>query len=409
MTNQENKTKYVILLGDGMPGKPVPELDNKTTLQAARTPNMDWIAKEGTTGMIQTIPAGFPPGSDVSQMNILGYRPQDYFTGRAPLEAASMGVKLEPNDVAFRCNLVTLHAAANGIFMRDYSGDHIPTEEAKELIEYLDKETGSEEFKFYPGVSYRHLLVWKNGVQGTKLTPPHDITGANIKDFLPQGDGAEPLTELISHSQMFLKNHPRTVKLQSEGKHPANSIWLWGQGKAPQMPKFSDRFGISGAMISAVDLMRGIGVYAGFEIIYVPGATGYFDTNYRGKADYALKALEEKDLVYVHVESPDEGGHIGDAEKKVKAIEDFDEKVIGPILKGIKKYDDYRILLLSDHATPVELMTHVDDPVPFAIYPNISGTAGSYSFDERISENPSVRFDHGEKLIEYFMDRQPVS
>lgn len=403
MTNKQSKTKYVILLGDGMPGKPFSLLDGKTSLQAARTPNMDRMAREGTTGMIQTVPAGFAPGSDVSQLCILGYRPKDYFTGRAPLEAASMGVQLGPADVAFRCNLVTLHASPAGIFMKDYSGDHITTEEAKPLIEYLDKEIGSEEFRFYPGVSYRHLLVWKNGVDKTTLVPPHDITGRNVREFLPKGEGAETLTELISHSQMFLKNHPRTQKLQVEGKSPANSIWLWGQGKAPRMPKFVDRFGLRGAMISAVDLMRGIGVYAGFEIIRVPGATGYFDTDYRAKAEYGLEALKEKDLVYIHVEAPDEGGHIGDAEKKVKAIEDFDEKVVGPILEGLKKFESHRVLLLSDHATPLELRTHVSDPVPFAIYPRMDGTAGSDAFDERISERPSIRFEQGHTLIEYFL------
>ncbi|HBA27684.1 MAG TPA: cofactor-independent phosphoglycerate mutase, partial [Nitrospinae bacterium] len=333
--------KYIILLGDGMPDYPIDELGGKTPLEYAKTPNMDFIAKNGTVGCVKTIPDGFPPGSDVSNLSILGYDPAKYYTGRAPLEAASIGVKLSPTDIAFRCNLVTLKPTDSELIMDDFSAGHISTEEAKELISAIDKKLGTEEIKFYPGVSYRHLMVWKNGSSDLKLTPPHDISSKNIKSYIPQGDRANILTELMNSSQMVLSNHKINKDRKNNGKNPANSIWLWGHGKAPTMPTLKERFNLTGSIIAAVDLMKGIGIYAGLTPIDVPGATGYIDTNYEGKADYALNELKEKDFVYLHVEAPDEAAHSGSLKNKIKAIEDFDKRVVGRILEGIKKFKEY--------------------------------------------------------------------
>ena len=406
--------KYIILLGDGMPDYPIDELGGKTPLEYAKTPNMDFIAKNGTVGCVKTIPDGFPPGSDVSNLSILGYDPAKYYTGRAPLEAASIGVKLSPTDIAFRCNLVTLKPTDSELIMDDFSAGHISTEEAKELISAIDKKLGTEEIKFYPGVSYRHLMVWKNGSSDLKLTPPHDISSKNIKSYIPQGDRANILTELMNSSQMVLSNHKINKDRKNNGKNPANSIWLWGHGKAPAMPTLKERFNLTGSIIAAVDLMKGIGIYAGLTPIDVPGATGYIDTNYEGKADYALKELEKKDFVYLHVEAPDEAAHNGSLENKIKAIEDFDKRVVGRVLEGIKKFKEYRIMVVSDHPSPISIKTHSSESVPFAVYPAKSplnppfdkgGSGGITSFNEKIVSNPSVKFEKGHELIEFFIDK----
>ncbi len=394
--------KYIILLGDGMPDYPIKELGDKTPLEYAKTPNMDFIAKNGTVGCVKTIPDGFPPGSDVSNLSILGYDPAKYYTGRAPLEAASIGVKLSPTDIAFRCNLVTLKPTENELIMEDFSAGHISTEESKELINVLDKKLGTDDIKFYSGVSYRHLMVWKNGSNNLKLTPPHDISGKNIKSYIPQGDRANILTELMNSSQMVLSNHKINKERKNNGKNPANSIWLWGHGKAPAMPTLKERFNLTGSIIAAVDLMKGIGIYAGLTPIDVPGATGYIDTNYEGKADYALKELENKDFVYLHVEAPDEAAHNGSLENKIKAIEDFDKRVVGRILEGIKKFKEYRILVVSDHPSPISIKTHSSENVPFAIYPKKGGN-GAEGFSEKIVGNPSIKFEKGHELIEFFI------
>ena len=404
--------KYIILLGDGMPDYPIDELGGKTPLEYAKTPNMDFIAKNGTVGCVKTIPDGFPPGSDVSNLSILGYDPAKYYTGRAPLEAASIGVKLSPTDIAFRCNLVTLKPTDSELIMDDFSAGHISTEEAKELISAIDKKLGTEEIKFYPGVSYRHLMVWKNGSSDLKLTPPHDISSKNIKSYIPQGDRANILTELMNSSQMVLSNHKINKDRKNNGKNPANSIWLWGHGKAPTMPTLKERFNLTGSIIAAVDLMKGIGIYAGLTPIDVPGATGYIDTNYEGKADYALNELKEKDFVYLHVEAPDEAAHSGSLKNKIKAIEDFDKRVVGRILEGIKKFKEYRILVVSDHPSPISIKTHSSENVPFAIYPAKSplnppfdkgGSGGITGFNEKIVNNPSIKFEKGHELIEFFI------
>ncbi len=408
--------KYIILLGDGMADRPHVELMNRTCLQAARTPNLDRLATLGQVGMVRTVPAGFPPGSDVANLSVMGYDPVKYFTGRSPLEAASMGVQLGPNDIAYRCNLVTLKitggkAAAPGrgrrAVMVDFSAGHISTQEARTLIEEIDSKLGSEHIRFYPGVSYRHLMVWKNGKDKIDCTPPHDIQDKDIQDYLPRGEGDDIINELMEESVDILTNHPLNKGRLEKGKHPANSIWLWGQGRRPSMPTFKEKYGLEGAVISAVDLTKGIGVYAGFEVINVPGATGWIDTNYVGKAEHALFALKTKDIVYLHVEAPDEAGHTGDVRNKIKAIEDFDDLIVGNIMEGMKQFDEYRILALPDHPTPLEIRTHSADPVPFVIYDSRKERkGGAVSYDETIAgRKDALVFEQGHKLMDHFLQK----
>ncbi|VAX17860.1 Predicted functional analog of homoserine kinase [hydrothermal vent metagenome] len=398
------KLKYVILLGDGMPDRPIVERDNKTPLMMAKTPNLDFMASAGSTGSVITTPDGFAPGSDVTNMGILGFDPKQYYTGRAPLEASAMGVSLGPDDVAFRCNLVSLKPVADGVIMDDFSAGHIETEDAGELIKDLNEEFG-DDFSFHPGVSYRHLMVWKGGKDGAKLTPPHDISDQNIRNFMPSDDGSDVLNTIMSEAQIFLKQHKVNAKRKAEEKKEANSIWLWGQGKAPSMPSLKESRSLSGAMITAVDLMRGLAVNAGMRVIDVPGATGWIDTNYEGKATACLTALKEVDLVYLHVEAPDEAGHAGSLDYKIQAISDFDKKVVGPVLEGLKAMGDFRAIALSDHATPLDIKTHSLAPVPFAIYPAVKGEAGaSARFDESIVESANLKFDEAVKLFEFFIE-----
>ncbi|MEW6300643.1 MAG: cofactor-independent phosphoglycerate mutase [Thermodesulfobacteriota bacterium] len=360
--------KYVVLQGDGMADWPVAELGNRTPLEYARTPNMDRIASFGVLGLTRTIPEGYPSGSDVGTMSLLGYDPRRYHTGRSPIEAASMGVELGPHDIAFRCNLVTLAVGGHGQeVMDDFSAGHIPSAEAAELIRTINAELGGGDLEFYPGVSYRHLMVWHHGTERLQTTPPHDITGRPVADYLPKGEGAERLCEVMARAREILATHPVNRRRQNAGHKPASSIWLWGQGRRPALPTLRERFGLTGSVISAVDLVRGIGVLAGLEVIHVPGATGFFDTNYRGKAEYGLASLRHKDFLFLHVEATDEAGHMGAVDKKVEALENFDEKVVGTILDGLRDFPAWRVLLMPDHATPVALKTHAPDPVPFAI------------------------------------------
>jgi len=398
--------KYVILLGDGMSDQAIAELEGKTPLQAAKTPNMDFMARRGTLGLAQTVPVGYPPGSDVANLSMFGYNPELCYTGRSPLEAASMGVELGPDDVAFRINLVHLEARGGRLTMDDYSAGHISTADGRELVQDLQRQLGNEEFSFHPGVSYRHLLVWHGGRTQIKATPPHDITGQDIITFLPKGDGAEKLIDLMNSSQMIFHNHPQYKRRCEKGEIPANSIWPWGQGKAPAMDTFQSRFGLSGAVISAVDLIKGIGVYAGLDIIEVPGATGYLDTNFRGKAAAALEALKERDFVFVHVEAPDEASHSGKLADKLQAIECFDEQVVGPVLEGIRQFGEYRILCAPDHPTPVELMTHTSDPVPFVIYSGEDAVKpGVAGYDEVSAAATGIKISEGFRLMEQLLGR----
>ncbi len=397
--------KYVVLLGDGMSDYPIEKLGGKTPLEYARTPNMDLIADEGMIGRVRTIPEGFPPGSDIANLSIFGYEPVKYYTGRSPLEAASMGVDLGPDDVAFRCNLVTLVEGFGGLIMDDFSAGHIATDEASMLISELQEELGGGEFNFYPGVSYRHLMVWKGGNDRLETTPPHDITDRVVTPHFPKGEGAEALEHLMMKAREILERSEVNRKRVSEGKKPANYIWLWGQGKAPRMPDYNEKYGITGSVISAVDLMKGIGIYAGLDVVDVPGATGYIDTNYRGKAEYALKELEKKDFVYVHVEAPDEAAHSGSLEDKIRAIEDFDGKVVSTILKGIERFGAYRILVLPDHATPLSKKTHTSEPVPFAVYPSPGEgfEASTGGFCETAAERSPHYIDKGHALMDFFL------
>lgn len=374
--------KYVVLLGDGMSDEPIDELDGRTPLEAAATPNMDRLAREGRCGLARTVQPGFHPGSDVANLAVFGYDAAECYSGRSPLEAASMGVELGPDDVAFRLNLVTLTPTYGKLYMEDFSAGHITTEEARQLIESLQEELGGDDFDFYPGVSYRHLMVWRNGRDDLEFVPPHDISDQTIDDHLPRGDGAQDLIELMTSAQMLFSRHPVNVRRETERQLPASSIWLWGHGRAPRMETMQQRFGIgAGAVISAVDLIKGIGLYAGLDVIEVPGATGYIDTNYRGKAEAALEALKTRDFVYVHVEAPDEAAHSGNLQHKLEAIESFDRDVVGTVLAGLPELDPFRVLVMPDHPTPLEKKTHTSDPVPFALY----GSNGEFSDGRRAS------------------------
>ncbi len=396
--------KYIILLGDGMADYPISSLDGKTPLEFARTPNMDRMAAQGTVGLVDTIPAGLPPGSDVANLAILGYDPRQFYSGRGPLEAANMGITVGAEDVAFRCNLVTLGGSTNTQLL-DFTAGHIDSATANLIIRDLDEKLGSELFAFYSGVSYRHLFVWRNGRGEMKTTPPHDITGREIGGYYPKGEGAEELRELMLRAGEFLPSHPLNRKRVQEGKKPANAIWLWGQGRAPRIVPLSLKYNLKGGMISAVDLLNGIGIYAGLKVLPVQGATGYIDTNYAGKASTALKALEEFDFVFLHVEAPDEMGHEGNLEGKIRAIEDFDEKIVGPVLDGITKFDAFRVLVVSDHPTPVALMTHGSEPSPFTVYSSAiaENLACGDSFGETAARKSEILISPGHRLMDYFI------
>lgn len=399
--------KYIVIIGDGMADRPLNELGGKTPLQEAFTPNMDKLAREGIIGSVRTIPEGFHPGSDIANLSILGYDPRLFYTGRAPLEAASMKVELGDNDIAYRCNLVTLkyNKDRTRAVMDDYSGGHISTGEAAVLIGDIDKELGTDSIKFYPGVSYRHLMVWKSGEVDVESVPPHDIIGKDIADYLPTGRGEEFLRQVMRDSVDVLDCHNINKERVANGKKPANSIWLWGQGKKPQIPKFKGKYGIDGALVSAVDLTKGLGICAGFEILKVPGVTGYIDTNYAGKAEHSLSALENVDFVYIHVEAPDEAGHSGNYKDKIKAIEDLDALVVGTVLRGAKSLEEYRILLMPDHPTPIEVRTHTDEPVPFVIFDSrVKRKNESVGFDESILKRKDIMVvNEGYRLMDYFI------
>jgi len=387
---------------------PLDELGGRTPLVVAHTPNMDSLAQRGEVGLVRTIPAGYPKGSEIANLSIFGYDPKKYYTGRGPLEAASIGVQLGPDDVAFRCNLVTLEVIGGAVIVGDYSAGHLSTEEGSEIIKDLDRELGNSTFRFYPGVSYRHLLVWRGGGEMMVTTPPHDITEKEIGDYLPRGEGAWELIRLMTDAQILLNAHPINQRRLQEGKREANSIWPWGQGKAPQMPAFSQRFGLKGSVISAVDLIKGIGIYVGMEVVEVPGATGYLDTNYQGKAEYGLRSLNNGDFVYIHVEAPDEASHNGDLEAKIKAIEAFDQKVVGTIVRGVERWRDYKIVVLPDHPTPVHLRTHADDPVPFVIYSSKGEFASrAKGLTEEEARKSGIFIEDGHKLMERFLGQGP--
>jgi 2,3-bisphosphoglycerate-independent phosphoglycerate mutase len=394
--------KYVLIIGDGMADYPIPELNNKTPLQAAYKPNMDSIATRGQSGLIKNIPDGLTPGSEVAICSVLGYDPKMYCTGRGPMEAPSRGIKLAENDVAFRCNLIT---EKDGV-IADYSAGHIATEEASQLIDAVKKAFNKpNQIEFYSGLDYRHFLIMRNfpNPQKIQCTPPHDAIGVKVISVLPKAKRpsaekqARQLRELIEGSREILRSHPVNLAREKAGKNSGNLIWFWGGGKKPVMPTFKEKFGLRGAVISAVDLVKGIGTYAGMQIINVQGATGLANTNYEGKADAALKALENNDFVCVHVEAADEAGHVRDYKLKVKTIEDLDKRLLGRILAGLS--EPYAIAILPDHPTPVSIGTHTRDPVPFAIAsPNLQPD-GVKKFDESSAQKGAFGLVDKEYLI----------
>ena len=400
--------KYAILVGDGMSDYPLAELGNKTPLEVAKIPNINDMVKNGTIGLVKTVPRGMKPASDIANLSILGYDPKAYYTGRGPLEAANIGVELGDSEVAFRCNLVTV----NNNIMADYSAGHISDKESEALIGCLNEKLGSEAIKFYHGKSYRNLLVVKtkstdelNDLVKVSCAPPHDITAQDITKNLPKGDRAELLNKLMEGSREILEKHEINKVRVDLRENPANMIWLWGQGTDPNMPTFKGMFGIDGAVISAVDLVNGIGKIAGLELVSVPGATGYYDTNYQGKGEYAVDALKRKDFIFVHVEAPDEAGHNGDLRAKITAIENFDKFVVGAVWNYLKETGDYRVMVLSDHATPISVKTHVSDPAPFVMAGKTIKHNGFDSFSEANAVLGKVKFKSGAALTEAFIKK----
>jgi 2,3-bisphosphoglycerate-independent phosphoglycerate mutase len=386
--------KYAFLVGDGMADRPIPELGGRTPLEYAATPNMDRVVARGRLGRIQTVPAGLPPGSDVANMSLLGYDAAANFQGRGPIEAASLGIALRPGDTAFRCNLVTLREG----LMADYSAGHIGTEESQPIIRDLEAALGSPAVRFHPGVSYRHLAVLAGFPQGLECTPPHDISGRPWEPHLPKGPGRETVLNLMERARTVLAGHAVNRARSAAGKAAATDIWLWGQGRALTLATLKDRYGLTGSVISAVDLVRGLGVLAGLKVRLVEGATGYLGTNYAGKVAAARAALAEEDFVYLHVEAPDEMGHEGRVDKKVQAIEEFDRSVVGEILAWAEKAGDVRVIVATDHETPVAIKTHAGGPVPYAVCGPGVAPGGARAFNESAAaglpvETPAAVFD----------------
>ncbi len=396
--------KYVILLGDGMSDRPLAELDGRTPLMAAHTPNLDRMVRDGVGGWSLNTPDGYYPGSDVANLGVLGYDVTLGYTGRSPLEAAAMGVNLDPHDLAMRCNLVTLGDHR----MVDFAAGHISSAEAAQLISFLNGELGNDVFRFHSGVGYRHLLVWHGGGERLETTPPHDITGQAVDVHLPRGAEAAPIRALMEQSQRILPDHEINRTRMAQGKKPANSIWLWGQGRKPNLPLFFDRYGKTGGMISAVDLMRGIAAHIGFEQIPVPGATGWLDTDYEGKVQGCLDGLKRHDLMFVHVEAPDEAGHEGRLDYKIQAIEDFDRRLVGPILTELERHGNYRVLALPDHPTPIASKTHNSDPVPFAMVGTGILPDANSVYDESLLRTGSRFFVPGFQLMPAFLGVQTI-
>jgi len=392
-------TKYVIIVPDGAADEPLEQFGGKTPLEVAETPNMDRISIEGRQGLVRTVPEGFEPGSDVAQMSLLGYDPTRYYTGRAPIEAAARNIRLGRDDWVFRCNLVTI---ADGM-MADHSAGHISTEEGGSLIKELQKHISDERISFHTGVSYRHLLVLKGMDFDVRTYPPHDHIGKPVEKLLPRGKGADLLIQLMNQSQQLFAGHDINKVRQDLGENQVSSIWLWGQGKQARLDSFRKRFGLKGAAITAVDLVRGLAKLVGFDLIAVPGATGFLDTNYQGKGAAAVKALDEYDLVFVHVEAPDEAGHEGNAEAKKQAIEQVDEHVVGPVLEALQRQESWRILVLPDHPTPVRSGAHSPVAVPFAMWgTGVTGILHA-GFGESNAARAGLRIEKGCELMEYFL------
>ena len=398
--------KYVVVLGDGWRTTECPA-GQRTPLQYARKPNIDFLAANGELGMVRTIPEGMSPGSDTANLSVMGYDPRKYYTGRSPLEAVSMGVKLSDADLSFRCNLVTLDTDGDyeSAVMADYSSDEIPTSESAVLIDELNRQLSSDRISFHAGISYRHCMVWHGGSGTRSLTPPHDILEKRIKQYLPSGDDSEMFISLMKSSYRILADHPVNMSRISRGLRPANSIWLWGEGKKPSLPSFAEKYGLSGSVIAAVDLIKGIGICAGLDTVDVEGVTGNINTNFRGKAEAALDELRKgKDFVYIHIEAPDECGHRFEVENKVRSIELIDELVVGTLLEGLADFDDFSLMVLPDHPTPLSLRTHTADPVPYVIYRKRSAKpSGAAGYDEFEAHKTGIFIGQGHELMDRFL------
>lgn len=399
--------KYIVVLGDGMADRPIEELGGKTPLEIANKPNIDALAKHSELGLVKTVADGMKPGSDVANLGVLGYDSAIYYSGRSPLEAVSIGVEFTPEDVTYRTNLVTLKGNGDysSMIMEDYSAGEITTEEARELILAVEKELGKDGLHFFPGISYRHCLLLDKADTGAELTPPHDISGRVIGEYLPSGVHGKLLLDLMKKSYDILSDHPINKARIARGLNPANSVWFWGEGRKPSLMNFEEKNGVKAAMISAVDLLKGIGKVSGMEVIEVEGATGNNDTNYKGKALAALKTLEKNDFVYIHIEAADECGHRGQLDAKIKSIEDIDELVVGTLVEGMKG-KDYAMMILPDHPTPISIRTHSSEPVPYMIYRSNEDQKGADSYTEKAGKESGVYIDKGYTLIDRFIRRK---
>jgi 2,3-bisphosphoglycerate-independent phosphoglycerate mutase len=423
--------KYIVILIDGAADYRIGELGDKTPLEYAFTPALDTLAAKSEMGIVKTIPDGMAPGSDTANLSVLGYDPVKYYTGRSPFEAVSIGINLTEDDVTFRCNLVTLSEEDkySDRIMLDYSAGEIPTEESKVLIEYLGSKLRTDKIKFYPGVSYRHVIVWSGGPDKNILTPPHDIPGKKIHNFLPEGPGSDVLLDMMERSTVILREHPINKERVKKGLNPANSIWIWGEGRKPALDSFYEKYKLKGSIISAVDLIKGIGILAGLTPITVKGATGTINTNFKGKASAAVKELADgKDFVYLHLEATDECSHQGNLACKVRALEIIDREVVGPIKEALdRQHLDYRMMILPDHYTPISVRTHTSEPVPFMIYDSTKdsmkdsikvtgnnltgnnldklGELRRKRFNEITARETGLYFKEGYKLLDHFLKK----
>ncbi|MDD6345042.1 MAG: cofactor-independent phosphoglycerate mutase [Oscillospiraceae bacterium] len=399
--------KYLVMLCDGMADYPVESLGGKTPLEAAETPCMDRLAKDSEVGLVKTVMDGMKPGSDVANLSVLGYDPKIYYTGRSPLEAGSIGIDMKDTDVSLRCNLVTLSDEPDyeDKTIIDYCAGDISTSDAKILVDYLAEHLNNDEFKLYNGVSYRHCLIWNNGTMDiAPLTPPHDITGKPIKEYVPKNPNASKLYELMKKSYELLKDHPLNKERIAKGLRPANSMWLWGEGKRANLDDFKGKYGVKGSMISAVDLLKGIGKFSNMNVVNVEGATGYIDTNFKGKADAAIKEFENgQDFVYIHVEAPDECGHRNETENKVKSISLIDKLILSPVVEALEKMGDFKVLVTPDHPTPLSLKTHTNDPVPYMIYDSREKKSGTDSYNEKNAASTGIYISEGYSLMKEFL------
>ena len=400
--------KYLVVLYDGMADYPVPALGGKTPMELAKKPLLDKLARFGKVGTVKTVADGLKPGSDIANMSVLGYNPKECYTGRSPLEAVSIGVDMKDTDIIFRTNLVTLSDEENyeDKTMVDYSAGDISTAEAAEIIKSVQEHFGNEKFAFYSGVAYRHCLVWNNGTLDLgKMTPPHDISGKVIGEHLSDSENAKELIAMMKESYDFLMEHPVNKERMAKGERPANSIWLWGEGTKPALSNFKEKYVVDGSIISAVDLLKGIAKCAGMGSPDVEGATGYIDTNFEGKAECAIEELKTKDFVYIHIEAPDECGHRNEPENKVKAIELIDEKVLARVLPELDKYEDYKVMVLPDHPTPIVTMTHAGDAVPYLIYQKSKAADNSIeSFTESTAKEAGNYVEVGYTLMDSFIN-----